>query len=72
MFPWEEDLYKDKKKQDSHHVKTYFEYFDKEGFRKYTVWLRVVVNFIYKREKPYDGILQKFMDPVGDRNCTCL
>jgi hypothetical protein len=27
------------------------------------------VHFLYEREKPYDGILQKFVSPKGNHNC---
>jgi hypothetical protein len=29
-----------------------------------------LVNFLYEREKPYDGILQKFVSPKGNHNCN--
>ncbi len=27
------------------------------------------MHFLYEREKPYDGILQKFVSPKGNHNC---
>lgn len=35
-----------------------FEYLDEAKFR----------HFLYERDKPYDGVLQKFVDPMGDAN----
>ena len=27
-----------------------------------------IVDFLYNRPKPYDGIVQRFVDPKGDNN----
>jgi hypothetical protein len=39
-------------------VKTYYEFLDRKKF----------LEFLYEREKPYNGILQKWVDPKGDNN----
>ena len=30
---------------------------------------KILVRFLYERDKPYDGILQKFIDSKGTHNC---
>ena len=47
---------KDKKFGDQ----TYFEFLDEKMF----------MHFLYERDKPYDGILQKFIDPDTINNAV--
>ena len=53
--------YDDPEKQEEVNKSTaFFEYFDTDAFR----------DFLYKREKPDDGVLQKFVHPKGEHNST--
>jgi hypothetical protein len=57
-------------KQESLDSNVVFEYFDKEGFCNIIMVENFfVVKFLYERDKPYDGVLQKFIGPKSSRNC---
>lgn len=50
----------------------YFEYLDRAAFCKSRLLLSYIVKFLYERDKPYDGLLQKFVDAKGKNNCNKL
>ena len=50
-----------------------FEYFDKQGLSKeylYSYYNLLIVEEFFKRQNMRDGILQRFIEPSGENNCT--